>query len=138
MTAPISDTGAPYVAPSPFTDDGFVPVSELRASANILIENSLKRTFTEGESGQPGEPEGTSPSKYGKLANEMLVKLKQWRKDRGLAGTVHAVAAATAAARDVPGDGEKWEILHGKSWDDDENNYQIHMSGANTMRGAPK
>ena len=66
----------------------------------------------------------------------MLIKLTQWRKDRGLANTVNAVAAATAVARDVPGDGDKWEKLHGKSWDDDENNYYTDASQYNNDDGS--
>ena len=63
----------------------------------------------------------------------MLAALAQWRQDKGLEETVYAVAAATAAARDLPGDGSKWEKLNGALWDDDEHVYNIRVSGANTF-----
>ena len=133
MTAPVSNTGALYVAPSPFKEGGFVPDSELGASSNILIENSRKRAVPEGESGQPDEPEGKAPSEFAKTTTRLMDKLENWRNDKGLEQTAHAIAAAAAAARDLPGNGRKWEELQGPTWVNDECVRKICNAGAPTF-----
>ena len=134
MTAPVTDTGALYVTPPPFTDEGFRPDSELGASANILLENSRKRTAPEGESGEPDEPEGQARSRHARLAKVMRERVAQWRLDRGVEQSATAIAAAASVAREVPGNGAKWEEIYGSGWDHDENGVNVLRAGARNFQ----
>ena len=134
LTAPVTTCGAIYVTPSPFGDGGFTPDSDLGASSNILLENSRRGADPEGESGQPDAPEGSGRSRHAILTNRLMERLIDWRKCQGLEQTALAVAAAVAAARhDLPGNGRKWEVISGSTWDDDEFGQEIRYVGARSF-----
>ena len=130
MTAPITATGALYVAPSPFFAGGFEPDTELGASPNILIENTRKRASPGDESGQPDESVGKS--KLAKVPVGMINQLADWRQSRGIGQTAQAVAAAAVAARGLPGNGRTWEEIN-TMWDNDENDRETIKIGAHTF-----